>query len=35
MVNVVLWMTVCPEDLAVIVAVAIPAHEALTFHRHV
>jgi hypothetical protein len=34
-VNVVLWVTVCPDDLAVTVAVAVPAQEALTFHRQV
>ena len=33
--NAVLAVTVCPDDLAVTVAVAVPAHEALTFHRHV
>jgi hypothetical protein len=33
--NVVLWVTVCPADLAVTVAVAEPAHEVVTFQRQV
>ena len=34
-VNAVLLVTVCPEDLAVTVAVAFPAHEVMIIHRQV